>query len=293
MGVGGAQDKSRLFIDTPDRSAYTFFMAIPRIIHQTWKSESLPPSFHFFRETWRRHHSDWEYRFYDDDACRRVVETWFPELLPLYDCCPHPIQRADIFRYLVVAREGGVYADMDMECLRNVDPLLEGRRAVFGVEDRLSHRQTRRMNLRYAERIANFVFAAEADHPVFQMIIGTLKELPGKWNLREEILETTGPGFLTNIVQDNRDRLGLTVIPRICWAPPNWGYPDCFPFNLHMYARHHFAGTWKKNLPLGEEERGFRSVIRAWDPREIAYRLPPFPLWLSDLLFWKRKDVRP
>jgi len=266
-------------------------MAIPRIIHQTWKSPELPPAFRAFQETWQRRHPGWEYRFHDDGACRRTVENHFPGLLALYDSCPYPVQRADIFRYLIVACEGGLYADMDMECLRNLEPLLAGQRAVFGVEDRLSPRRTRQLGHRYPERIANFIFAAEANHPIFLKIIDRLKGLPGKWNLAEEVLETTGPGMLTDVVQDNREDLGLTVLPRICWAPPRGGYPDCFPFNLHMYARHHFAGTWKKSRSAAPG-RGLRPWFQAWGPGELFYRLPPSPVWTSDLIFWRKEPRR-
>ena len=263
-------------------------MSIPRIIHQTWKSRQLPEPFRIFQETWRRCHPDWEYRFYDDAACRIVVES-FPALLPIYDGCPHPVQRADIFRYLVVARYGGLYADMDVECLRNIEPLLAGRHAVFGIEDLLSPRHTCRLNHRYAERIANFIFAAEAEHPIFENIIEALKALPGAWDMQKEILETTGPGMLTNIVQDNRERLGLTVLPRICWAPPTTGYPAIFPFSLHMYARHHFEGTWKKkDAQAGDQGRG-EPRSQDWDLWDVFYKLPPSPIWMSDLFFW-RKD---
>ena len=282
----------RYFIDIPDGSSYTFFMTIPRIIHQTWKSDRLPPLFRIYQETWRRRHPGWEYRFYDDAACRRIVESHFPDLLALYDGCPHPVQRADIFRYLIVAREGGLYADMDMECLRNLEALLEGQKAVFGVEDRLYPRRTQQLGHRYAERIANFIFAAEANHPVFQKVIEKLKGLPGEQDLTVEVLETTGPGMLTNVVQECRQSLGLTILPRICWAPPNWGYPDCFPFNLHMYARHHFAGTWKKTRPVRLEPGEFRSWLRKGNLRELFYKLPPSPVWKRDLLFWKKEAPR-
>ncbi|NJD18747.1 MAG: hypothetical protein FIA95_05625 [Gemmatimonadetes bacterium] len=223
-------------------------MAIPRILHQTWTSERLPPAFRACQESWRRHHPGWEYRFYDDGACRRVVEEGFPSLLVLYDACPHAVQRADIFRYLVVARDGGLYADMDVECLRNVEPLLEGRRAVFGVEDRLTRRRTRRLNLRHAERIANFIFAAEPGHPFFRVLVDRGAALPGGWDMEEVVLETTGPGMLTDLVQAHREGMGLTVPPRDCWAPRDLWPPRLFPFNRRVYARHHFAGTWKAAL---------------------------------------------
>lgn len=221
-------------------------MTIPRIIHQTWASQDIPARFRRFSEGWRRHHPDWEYRFYDDAACREVVAESFPGLLQLYDSCPHAVQRADIFRYLIVARQGGLYADMDMECVRCVEPLLEGRRAVFGVEDVLSRRATRRLGHRHRERIANFIFAAEPGHPIFDAIVARLEALPGPWDLTREVLETTGPGMLTDVVQENRHALDLTVLPRDCWAPRDLWPPRFFPFDRHMYARHHFAGTWKE-----------------------------------------------
>jgi len=180
---------------------------------------------------------------------------------------------------------------LDVECLQNMEGILDGKRAVFGVEDRLSLRRTRQLNHRYSDRIANFIFAAEANHPIFLKIIEALKNLPGIWDLEAEVLETTGPGMLTNVVQDHRDSLGLTILPRICWAPPKRGYPACFPFNLHMYARHHFSGSWKQRRPETGGKGGFWGVRGDWDIRELCYRLPPFPVWKSDFLPRKRRGM--
>jgi mannosyltransferase OCH1-like enzyme len=225
-------------------------MTIPHTIHQTWASHDMPEQFTRFSEGWCRHHPDWEYRFYDDAACREVVAESFPRLLQLYDSCPYAVQRADIFRYLVVARQGGLYADMDMECVRCVEPLLEGRRAVFGVEDVLSERTTRRLGFRHRERIANFIFAAEPGHPVFGEIILRLQALPGRWDMEREVLETTGPVMLTDVVQEHRAELDLTVLPRDRWAPHDLWPLRLFPFDRHVYARHHFVGSWKHGFSV-------------------------------------------
>merc|ERR1719375_7449 len=50
-----------------------------------------------------------------------MFETNFPELLHTYDSYPKEIYRADAARYAYMATEGGLYVDLDMECLR--DPL--------------------------------------------------------------------------------------------------------------------------------------------------------------------------
>jgi hypothetical protein len=51
--------------------------------------------------------------------------------------------------------------------------------------------------------------------------------------------------MLTDVVQGRRAEMGLTVLPRSRWAPHDWWPPRIFPFDRHVYARHHFAGTWK------------------------------------------------
>ncbi len=220
-------------------------MTIPKIIHQTWKTSDVPERFRPLQDSWKRLHPAWEYRFYDDEACRALVAEAFPELLELYDACPHGVQRADIFRYLVVARHGGVYADMDVEAIRPLDPVLEGRGAVFGAEDHLSVEAARRLGYEHRERIANFIFAAEAGHPVFDLIRAELASLPGEWDMVVEVLKTTGPAMLTPLVLDHREELDLTVLPRMAWAAPDWRF--WLPGQPHpdILARHHFAGTWK------------------------------------------------
>jgi inositol phosphorylceramide mannosyltransferase catalytic subunit len=278
---------------------------IPKIIHQTWKSSNLPENFRAYQKTWILHHPDWEYCFYDDAACRAVVQKYFPELLALYDDCASAVQRADIFRYLVVAVSGGIYADIDMECYKNVEPLLAGKECVFGVETQLSPRQARLLNHRHSERIANCIFAAKSNHPIFGKVIEeVVGRLKGDYHHRG-IIETTGPGMLTDVVQKYRQQYELNILPQICWLPPTSpDYPNSFPFNLHIYAKHHFSGTWKKEnedlpdtscnglqcgaWPIMQMRKMAKACLSLCDIRELYYKLPPSPVWREDFYFWRK-----
>jgi mannosyltransferase OCH1-like enzyme len=261
---------------------------IPKIIHQTWKTSSLPEQFHTYRETWIRHHPQWEYRFYDDAACRTVVQNAFPDLLTLYDRCLFPIQRADIFRYLVIAAEGGLYADLDMECYKNMETLLDGKEARF-------------FNRRHPQQIANCIFAAKKNHPVFTKIMDEIAlRLDGRFP-PDEVIETTGPGMLSDVVHLYQRQYDLHILPRICWIPPTRpDYPNIFPFNLHMYAKHHFSGTWKDNNGkngkafVRPQGRGFPERIKEtlFDIRELYYKLPPSPVWREDFFPGRKNPLR-
>jgi mannosyltransferase OCH1-like enzyme len=52
------------------------------------------------------------------------VRREFPEYLEAYRRLAKGVERADFFRYMVVLRHGGVYADLDTECVRPLDALL-------------------------------------------------------------------------------------------------------------------------------------------------------------------------
>lgn len=266
---------------------------IPRIIHQTWKDSALPVQFRAYQKTWIDHHPQWEYHFYDDADCRSFVREYFPSLLSLYDNCPYPVQRADIFRYLVVAARGGIYADIDMECYKNMEPLLVGRECVFGVETKLSSQKAVLLGHKYSERVANCIFAAKQNHPIFDKVIAEITlRLSGRCKVPAEIIETTGPGMLTDVVQKYRKQYSLHILPQICWLPPTKpGYPNIFPFNLHMYAKHHFSGTWKNEKACeSTRKKGFLTQMREtlFEIPELLYKLPPSPIWREDFYFWRK-----
>lgn len=96
---------------------------IPRIIHQTWRTRLIPVRCLWWRFRLRRMHAHWEYRFYTDAQCRRIIADRFPHLLGIYDAYLHPVQRADMFRVAAVFLHGGFYCDLDIRIHRPLDEL--------------------------------------------------------------------------------------------------------------------------------------------------------------------------
>ena len=253
-------------------------MPIPKILHQTWKTRELPPEFAAFRRTWLRCHPDWECRVYDDSDGRQLVAEHYPQLLALYDSYPANIQRADLFRYLAVHHYGGVYADLDMECFKPLEPLLDGRSCVFGIEATFGDDLRRKQGYLEAYQVANCIFAAEARHPFFTLLLERLPQVDGATPANRAMIEdATGPRFLTRVFQQERSRFAdIALLPQIHWIPPRRpAWPNFFPFNVHIYCKHHFAGTWTDGL----EESG-----TSWQRfRERWHH--PWP--------WFRGDFRP
>ncbi|PTX91654.1 glycosyltransferase [Opitutus sp. ER46] len=275
---------------------------IPRIIHQTWKTRELTGEFAAYQASWRRLHPDWEYRFYDDADCRRLVAEGFPELLALYEALPRAVLRADLFRYLAVCRHGGIYADIDMECRKPHGPLLDRADLVLGVEETVSPIEARRLLNPYRTRIANCIFAAAPGHPYLRLAIDEIRQVAGRID-ELAVVEATGPGLLTRLLHEHAAEFPYRLVPQICWTPPTRPpYPDLYPFMRHVWAIHHFAGTWKPNYrhiePVGRVLRNAAAELRQ-NVREarsvtevvqhLAVKIPPSPVWAEDLAFWRRR----
>lgn len=100
--------------------------AFPRLIFQTWKSRTdIPFNYAQWSESFRRINPGFEHVLWDDFDNRRFIETFYPWFLPVYDAYPREIYRADAVRYFFLYQFGGLYADMDTECLKPVAPLFE------------------------------------------------------------------------------------------------------------------------------------------------------------------------
>ena len=71
---------------------------IPKIIHQTWKDEHIPPEWQAAQQSCRDLHPGFEYMLWTDESSRAFIADKFPELLATWDSYPYVIQRADVIR---------------------------------------------------------------------------------------------------------------------------------------------------------------------------------------------------
>jgi hypothetical protein len=100
---------------------------IPRIIHQTFPGDVLPDQFRANVEQIRDRNPGWEYRLYGDADVEAFIERRCdPAMLALYRSISplYGAARADLFRYLVVYHEGGVYLDIKSAADRPFDEVL-------------------------------------------------------------------------------------------------------------------------------------------------------------------------
>jgi len=97
---------------------------IPKIIHQTWKTKNVPKKWKKSEKEWKRLHPTWIYHLWTDKEIRDYIKKNHPDLLEIHDSYPYNIQRADMIRYIVLHDFGGVYSDLDLYPVKNIESYL-------------------------------------------------------------------------------------------------------------------------------------------------------------------------
>lgn len=86
---------------------------IPANIFQTWHSKILPPLMANSILNIKKHNPRFKYYLYDDNDCREFIKNNFPNnILNAYDKLIPGAYRADLWRYCILYKLGGIYLDI-------------------------------------------------------------------------------------------------------------------------------------------------------------------------------------
>ncbi|CCK67900.1 mannosylinositol phosphorylceramide synthase catalytic subunit SUR1 KNAG_0A02110 [Huiozyma naganishii CBS 8797] len=158
-------------------------MIIPKIIHQTYKTEDIPKHWVHGQQRCKDLHPDYEYILWTDEMSHDFIRENFSWFLPTFENYKFPIQRADAIRYFVLLTYGGVYIDLDDVCERPLDPLLKY--PVFV-------RKTSPLG------VSNDVMGTIPHHPFFLKAINSLNHYNKNWFAPYfTIMGSTGPVFIS------------------------------------------------------------------------------------------------
>jgi mannosyltransferase OCH1-like enzyme len=154
-------------------------------------------------------------------------------------------ERADLVRYEVLRRHGGVYVDTDVECLRPIDDLLDGVVAFAAYE--------------VPGRLCNAVLGAVPAHPAFARAVDLAATTVG----RGTYPDATATSFLTYILEAHED---VTLFGAERFYPVLWdGSANAAPADDPPHAFHHWAKSWidtkSQHIPLGLSGAGFEGGL--------------------------------
>lgn len=234
---------------------------IPPILHQTWKTDTVPARFQGYVDSWKRHNPDWTMMFWSDRTLLEFVAEHYSDFLPMFCHYANGVQRSDAARYMLLHHFGGVYADIDCECIASFDPIMDENRIVLCREP-ASHAlvQAEFRGLPYL--LFNGTMASPPGHPFWMHL---LSMMPGLADAKD-VLDATGPCLLTSAQRGYGDQEAFAIHPSGLFSPVTsaGSMERDAGDETAALSIHHWAGTWWKAGP----PPGWRTKLR-----NHAYRL--------------------
>lgn len=222
---------------------------IPKIIHQTWKTSELPDKLQHWHDIVKELHPGWEIKLWTDDDNLTLVKEKFPHMLAMYNALEHNIMRADVVRYMYMLIYGGYYLDLDYELFTPFDR--------EGYNTELLLPLSREQITDGKTVIGNCVFGSAPRQVFWKDVLGELAHNPPleKISNKLDILQLTGPEFISKIYFNNPEKYKGTLVPREIFHPNSdlamrKGYKETL---IEQGSRgiHHCEGSWlSKKHPL-------------------------------------------
>jgi hypothetical protein len=261
---------------------------IPRIVHQTFKSRgTLTEKDKAFMQTWRTRNPDWEIRFYDDEDCARFVQEHFPDYYDAYAALVKKVEQSDFFRYLVILKHGGVYADIDTECQKPLDDMIDAKDTlIVGWENEFdSDAKAYSRHFVRRRQVLNWAFAGAPGHPallaVAEHINSGAKRVFTKASNRNT-LERTGPGAFTDAIMSHFEGLRTTgktfwnirVLPKVVLGTHPLGEEGVSQNHPDVVIAHRYSGGWKDKTGWNGKRHWYNHIAILW--HSIMNDLPAY-----------------
>jgi len=238
-----------------------------------------------YAATWRETNPTWTQIMWTDQMAAEFVEKEYPEFYPTYTLLDTGSEKADLFRYLVVHKHGGVYADIDTECRASFDDIIKPQDTlVVGMENDKDLGGVASGYVR-EKQILQWVFASSAGHPVLldaarRLVKCAVTPSPCKaWPDRvHTVLERSGPGIFTDAIEayqklPKSKREGwseVSILPKPVFGTVPFIYEAVKkPYPEEAAVVHHFQGGWRPDA----ESRPWEARVQPIKPKSFASRV--------------------
>lgn len=216
--------------------------SIPKIIHQTWKTTDIPNTMKNYYKSWKQFNPEFEHKLWTDTDIRELIRVHYPLFLPYFDSYPHQIMRVDAFRFFVLHKFGGIYADLDMECYKPLTDLIKKDSLLLFFE--------------WENSVSNAIMMSTPKHSFWEYCF---KELIADHKSKGSLYDTwkiTGPKFLTKTVKKYETNFNtkINILPSFYFFPIPWHKPMSdqsgqgykYP---KSYGAHMWQGSWWQPQP--------------------------------------------
>jgi len=101
-----------------------------KIIHQTTSNGLIPINLIEYVSSLTFYHPTWKYMLWDDDMSLRFIQSEYNFIFKNY-IKSKGIQKADILRYCVLHKFGGLYVDTDVFFYKNIETIIHDEKGII------------------------------------------------------------------------------------------------------------------------------------------------------------------
>jgi len=208
---------------------------IPKILHQQWNDKNIPSKWKELHNGWKEKNPDWLVLLWTDGDSAEWMETHFPWFMPTYNSYPYHIERIDALRYFLMYAYGGVYVDIDFEC---VEPL-----------SRYMHMMSRPLGVISPDNsgVSNSMLASVPGHHFWEYCMNDL--IPSAQRTayfsffkHDHVINTAGPGYIGVAVAKNGSK-EVCTFSKDLFAPCDFCQESCNTCD-NCFTIHHYAKIW-------------------------------------------------
>jgi mannosyltransferase OCH1-like enzyme len=231
---------------------------IPKKLHIVWVGNSNKAPLDCI-ESWQRNHPDWSFKLWTDSHLQEAEWINAAHLRAFVDVRQWPAV-ADLMRYEILYREGGIYVDADSFSLRPLDDWLLEAEMFACWEDTLA---TGRARL-----VSNAFLGSIPQNPFLRYLIDTIgqqRELFNRWSwsrlrfVRMGSWRSVGPYRLTQCIFDYEGR----------------GYRNISILPSHMFCPNHYRGKLYSGRGLVYADHRWATTKKLYDQVLEGATVPP------------------
>ena len=200
---------------------------------------------------------DAEHILWSRSDCQKLMKNKLPEYLEFYNNMRYDIQRLDFMRAAILYCEGGIYVDLDLVCLKNLNPLFEYKFFIHSL---------RHIKPKLTEYVNNDLMGSKKGFRFWKILMDESQENYAEkekievyqtWKARF-VLQNTGPRFVGRILRK--------VLPK--YKPPYLVYMDtenslqkewrsnnlivkqlpCLESKKDYYFENYISGSWLNTI---------------------------------------------
>ncbi len=233
-------------------------LSIPKKLHLIWVGDAnkMPTK---CISSWQHNHPDWDFKLWTDKELNET--SWINEKhLRAFVDIRHWCGVADLMRYEILYREGGVYVDADSFSMRPLDSWL--------LENEMFACWENTLAVGRARLVSNAFLGSVQGNPFLRYLIETIKErksLFKRWSwgrmrmVKMSAWKSVGPYRLTKCIYDYEGKgyHNISILPSHMFCPNHYR-GQLYTGRGLVYADHAWAGTTrgygKLSDPAAESE---------------------------------------